>query len=86
MYLVHSESCHLGQSPNLLPQLPGPGCKDTSRLAPQKTKDAYLVLPVEKLQVENFAEIVSTVDAELTAGALLVHGHKRLLQPLREEV
>lgn len=50
------------------------------------SKDTYLVLPVEKLQVENFAEIISTVDAELTAGALLVHGHERLLQPLREEV
>lgn len=50
------------------------------------SKDTHLVLPVEKLQVENFAEIVPAVDAELTAGALLVHGHECLLQPLREEV
>lgn len=35
--------------------------------------------------MENFAEIISAVDAELTAGALLVHGHRCLLQTLRGE-
>lgn len=39
----------------------------------------YLVLLVEKFKMQNLAEIISAVYAEVRAWAFLVHGHTRLL-------
>lgn len=46
----------------------------------------YLVLLVEEFKMQNLAEVVSAVYAEIGAWAFLVHGHARLLQALREGV
>lgn len=53
--------------PNSVPEL---------HATPQST---YFVLLVEKFKMQNLAEVVSAVYAEIRARAFLIHDHTRLL-------
>lgn len=51
----------------------------SSRAPSHAFKATHLVLPVEKFEMQDLAEIVSAVYAEIGAWAFLVHDHTRLL-------
>lgn len=57
----------------------GPEVLLSSRTPRHALKSTHLVLPVEKFEMQNLAEIISAVYAEISAWAFLVHDHTRLL-------